>query len=94
MKRLAILLPLAAAACGGNERPAVKVETVERVVEVQKPCPADAPIEPEPIGPLPTDAIQLAATLGAKLLEFTGPGQYVDQAKLYFRMCPPEKVEE
>lgn len=84
------LIPvLALAGCFGNdERPAVKVETVERVVEVQKPCPATEPVEPAPLGELPSNANALIATLAAKLAEYTAPGKYVDQVRAYVRACP------
>lgn len=83
-----MLLTLPAAMCGTAE-PGIEIRTVEKVVEVQKPCPATAPVQPAPIGPLPSDANALAAVLGAKLLEYVGPGKYADQVAAYVRACPP-----
>lgn len=54
MKRLVPFTALALAACGGNERPAIEVRTVE--VPVPQPClPADQiPDEPDLVGDLLT----------------------------------------
>ena len=67
--------------------PGIRVETVKVPVEVQKPCPAEIPKRPEPIGALPTDAVKLAATLGAKLIEWAGPGGYGDRADEIMQRC-------
>lgn len=85
----AVMLILPAAMCGNPGEPGIEVRVVEKVVEVQKPCPAAAPVQPAPIGTLPADANALAAVLGAKLLEYVGPGKYVDQVAAYVRACPP-----
>lgn len=67
--------------------PAVKIETVEVVREVQKPCPADRPARPAPIGDLPTNLEALAAVLGAKLAEYSDPGRYTDRVEAILDRC-------
>lgn len=84
----AVCLALIITACSTPE-PGIEVRTVEVVREVQKPCPGTVPVRPAPLGPLPADALALAATLGAKLAEYAGPGKYADQASAYFASCPP-----
>lgn len=82
----ALLLP----ACVKDRTPAVEVRTVRVPVEVQAPCPGNPPVAPGALDrPLPTDAVPLAAVLGAKLLEYVGAGKYVDQVDAYVRACPP-----
>lgn len=68
-------------------QPAVRVRTVEVVKEVQRPCAVTKPVRPAPIGPLPADAVQLAAVLGAKLIEFAGPGGYAERAERALTIC-------
>lgn len=82
--------PLLLAACGANPnaRPAVEIRTVERVVEVAKPCPVTKPDRPAKLSrPLPSDSVALAALLGAKLLEYDGPGGFADRALAALNTC-------
>jgi len=91
MKHLAIAtLPMALAACAHGDPlpPAVDVRTVDRVVEVQRPCAVTAPKRPAPLAkPLPTDGIALAADLGLKLGEYSGPGAWADRMEAALRNC-------
>ena len=85
-----LLLTLTAGMCS-NDQPGIEVRTVEKVVEVQKPCPGKPPVRPAALGPLPSNlAGALAATL-AKLAEWSAPGKYGDQAEAYFKACPPSQ---
>lgn len=86
--KLAILAVLALAGCAHSE-PAIEVRTVEKVVQVETPCPAARPQRPAALAPLPPQlAAALAATL-AKLAEYSAPGKFADQAEAYFTACPP-----
>lgn len=68
--------------------PGVEVKWVDRVVEVQRPCPATRPERPAPLArPLPTDANALAAVLLSKLIEWAGPGGYGDRADTALDIC-------
>lgn len=89
MTRLALFLPLLLTACGAaTPPPAVEIRTVETVKEVQRPCPVTKPVRPTPLArPLPADLTQLAATLGAKLEEYAGPGKYADRADAALTTC-------
>lgn len=75
--------------CGTDQaHPAVEVRTQTVVKEVQRPCPVTIPQRPAPLTkPLPTDAAKLAATLGAKLVEYAGPGRYADKADAALKIC-------
>lgn len=76
------------AACATPGPVGVRVETVERVVETQRPCPGEKPARPAPLDrPLPTDAVALAALLAAKLAEWSAPGMYGDQADAIMTRC-------
>jgi hypothetical protein len=87
MNRLLCLAPFALSACA-HDHPGVRVETVEVVREVQRPCPGEKPVRPAPLArPLPTDAVQLAALLGAKLGEYTLPGKWADKAEAIIDRC-------
>lgn len=86
MYRLLCLSIIALSGCASSE-PGIEVRTVEVVRTVQAPCPGPRPERPEPLGPLPTDAVKLAAVLGAKLLEYAGPGMYADRADAIFDRC-------
>lgn len=88
MKYLAILAPIALAACQTAE-PGIEVRTVEVVREVQKPCPGTPPVRPGPLGPLMATAEAALAQTLAKLAEYSAPGQYADQADAYVEACPP-----
>ena len=90
MKRLAGLAALALAACQTTQ-PGVEVRVVEKVVPVAAPCPATPPERPEPLGPLPQHAVQALAVALAKLAEWSAPGQFGDQAQVYFALCPPSE---
>ncbi len=82
------------AGCAGGPRP-VDMQIVERVVEVQRPCPMTAPTRPAKIGPLPVNAIDALKLVGAKLLEYAGPGAYADRADAAIAICaspPPSPV--
>ncbi len=87
LKRI-LILPFIAAlgACASPDGP-VRIETVEVVREVQKPCPAELPVRPAKIGALPTDLAALAATLAAKLAEYSDPGKYADRADAIMARC-------
>jgi len=89
--RLAILFPLAlVAGCGTGvvPPPAVEVRTVTKTVETQRPCPVTQPARPPRLAkPLPTDAVKLAATLGAKLAEYTAPGAWADRMEAALSEC-------
>lgn len=74
------------AGCATTE-PGVRVETIEVVKTIQRPCPGVAPERPAPLGPLPTDAVKLAAVLGAKLAEWSGSGGYGDRADAIMARC-------
>lgn len=90
MKALSIatLFALTACATTGAPPPAVQIRTVTRTVEVSKPCPVTKPVRPAPLArPLPTDAVALAAMLGSKLLEWSGPGGYGDRADAAIGQC-------
>lgn len=83
------LITLALAGCmgTGSGRPAVEIRTVEKTVEVAKPCPVEQPARPAAIGALPTDLAALAAILGAKLKEYAAPGGYADRASAAIETC-------
>jgi hypothetical protein len=90
--RALILVPLLGlAACATTKEcapPGVKIVTQTVTKEVAKPCPVTKPSRPAPLAqPLPTDAIQLAAVLGAKLLEWAGPGGYGDRSSGALDTC-------
>lgn len=87
--KFAVVALLALAGCKTAE-PGVEVRTVTKIVEVQRPCPGVAPDRPAPLGPLPTDAVKLAAVLGAKLAEWSGPGAFADRAEAIFSRCLSE----
>ena len=90
MRYLIVIAAVALAGCGDRERPepGVKVEVVERVVEVQRPCPVTRPKRPEPLAqPLPTNSVALAAVLALKLNEYAGPGAYADRADAAIETC-------
>lgn len=84
--KFAAVALLALAGCSTPE-PGVEVRTVEVVKTVQVKCPGVAPDRPAPLGPLPTDAVKLAAVLGAKLAEWSGPGAYGDRTEAIFSRC-------
>lgn len=88
MIRIALALVAAStlAACGEQQaRPEAQI--VKETVEVQVPCPIEAPVRPAPIGKLPSGSRQLNAALGAKLKEYAAPGGYADKADAAIRTC-------
>lgn len=85
-RHIPVLCAVALIGCSHPE-PGVRIETVEVVREVQKPCPAERPERPKPLGNLPVDAVALAATLAAKLAEYSGEGKYADRAETFFDTC-------
>lgn len=65
----------------------VRVETVEVVKEVQRPCPASKPDRPAPVGALPSNARDALRIVTAKLLEYVGPGGYAERAEKAIDIC-------
>lgn len=85
---LASLLALAACTKPGTPPPAVEVRVVEKIVEVPKPCPVTRPPRPAKLAlPLPADAVQLAATIAAKLAEYSAPGGWADRMDTALGRC-------
>jgi len=85
---LAAVLLLTGCGAGTTPPPAVEVRTQTVVKEVSKPCPVTVPERPAPLTrPLPTDAVRLAALLGAKLVEWSGHGGYGERADAALRQC-------
>lgn len=90
MRYLALLALVALSACATDQTPppAVQIKPVPQIVEVQRPCQVTVPARPAPLAkPYPTDALQLAAFLGAKLAEYSGPGGYAERADAALRTC-------
>lgn len=83
-----MVLALPAAKCQTTE-PGIEVRTVEVIKEVQKPCPGIVPARPGELGQLAASAEAALAQALAKLAEYSGEGQYADQAESYFEACPP-----
>lgn len=73
-----------------HDQKGIEVRTVEVPVIEQRPCPGEIPKRPDPLGPLPTDAVKLAATLAAKLVEYSGAGGYADRADAWMQRCAGE----
>lgn len=67
--------------------PAIDVQIQERLVEVQRPCPASAPDRPAHIGTLPDDARDAARVLAARVLELQGAGGLLDQLYAALAIC-------
>jgi hypothetical protein len=88
MKKLILIIAALTLAGCPKDPPNVRIETVEVVREVPKPCPGVRPPRPALIPILPGDLAQLAAVLGAKLAEYSAPGNYADQADAIFDRCP------
>lgn len=94
MRKLALISLALLAGCGGGERPGpgIKVEYVDRFVEVSKPCPVTKPDKPAPLArPLPNTAAQLIDVLTAKLTEWAGDGGYGDKADAAIGVCIKDK---
>ena len=89
--RLSLMIPafMLLNACGHTD-PGIEVRTVEVLVEVPKPCPAERPERPLPFATPNGQGLEaLAAALAAKLAEYSAPGKYADKAEAYFDACPP-----
>ena len=83
-----VFLSLAGCGAGVVPPPAVEIRTVTKTVEVQKPCPVTVPARPPRLAkPLPTDAVKLAATLGAALAAYTAPGAWADRMEAALGQC-------
>lgn len=90
MRPTILIAALALAGCATDNcpPPGIQLQTVTKTVEVQRPCAVTQPKRPAPLAtPLPTDAVQLAAMLGAKLYEYAGPGGYADRAHDAIETC-------
>lgn len=85
--RLIPALALLALSACNHTQPGVDVRTVEKVVEVQRPCPAVRPERPPPLGKLPEHAQQALAQALAALAAYSAPGMYADQAEAWFDAC-------
>lgn len=95
MKKLtaAALAALALAGCATKPlpAPAVEVRFQDRLVEVQRPCPAKRPDRPSALArPLPDTPAQLIDLLTAKLTEWAGAGGYGDKADAAIALCTKE----
>lgn len=68
--------------------PAVRIETVTRTVEIQRPCAVTKPVRPAPLArPLPDDMGRLLALVSGKLAEWSGPGGYGERAEAAIDTC-------
>ena len=88
-KVIQALALLALSACN-HTQPGVEVRTVEKIVEVQRPCPAVRPERPPPLGKLPEHAQAALAAALAALAAYSAPGMYADQADAWFDACASE----
>lgn len=86
-------LALALVACGTTPEPGIEVRIQRVPVEVLKPCPAEVPVRPGPLGALDPDPVIALAQSLATLAEYSGPGKYADKAEAYFETCPPAEPE-
>lgn len=84
MHRLILLLALAGCS---TTQPAIDVRTVEVIKEVQRPCAVQKPVRPAAVGALPGQAADAVLVLAAKILEWSGPGGYADQAEDAIENC-------
>ena len=86
MRSLWLLLALTA--CASQQPCAPKVEIQKQIVEVPRPCAAVVPSKPAPlVRPLPQTSDALIALLGAKLMEWAGPGGYSERAEAIITRC-------
>lgn len=84
-----ILLSLPAAMCKTDDAARVEIRTVEVIREVPRDCPGERPALPDPLDvPHGISWERLAKIALAKLAEFSGPGQYADEAEAIFDRCP------
>lgn len=82
-----IVAMLALSACSQPTPPATQIKIERETVEVMRVCPETLPRRPASIGVLPADLQKLAATLGAKLLEWSGPGGYGERVEAAHGAC-------
>ncbi len=92
MRRIAIATLSLLSACATTPKPCPpsipKVETVEVVRTVAKPCPVTQPVKPAPLAkPLPTKSDALIAVLVEKLAEYAGQGGYAERAEQAIASC-------
>lgn len=91
MNKISLLIAAAlllAGCAGREERPQVRIEYQDRLVEVVKPCPAEKPERPAKLArPLPGTPAQLIDVLVAKLTEWAGPGGYGEKADAVIDAC-------
>lgn len=95
-KRPLIAIPfILLTACATPAPVGIRTETVEVPVETQRPCPGVKPKRPAPLErPLPTNLEALAATLAAKLAEWSAPGMYGDKADAIMTRCLTEPAPQ
>ena len=82
-----LALALALTACSQPTPPATQIKIQRETVEVVRVCPDALPRRPSAIGALPSDLQKLAATLGARLMEWAGPGGYGDRIEAAHGAC-------
>ncbi len=82
-----IIAVLALSACAKPTPPATQIKIQRETVEVMRICPETFPKRPGAIGALPSDLQKLAAVLGAKLMEYAGPGGYADRVEAAHGAC-------
>lgn len=83
----AAIVVLALSACAKPTPPATQIKIQRETVEVMKLCPETLPKRPAAIGALPGDLQKLAALLGAKMMEYAGPGGYADRVEAAHEAC-------
>jgi hypothetical protein len=92
-RTITLAFPFCLAACSTTPKPCPpaqlpKVETIEVVRTVAKPCPVTQPIKPAPLAkPLPTKSDALIAVLVEKLAEYAGQGGYAERAEQAIASC-------
>lgn len=74
-------------ACSNPTPPATQIKIQRETVEVMRACPETLPKRPAAIGALPGDLQKLAAVLGAKLMEWSGPGGYGERVEAAHGAC-------
>jgi len=84
---LSFAMLAALTACSNPTPPATQIKIQRETVEVVRVCPIELPRRPAPIGVLPSDLQKLTAALGAKLLEWSGPGGYGDRVEAAHGAC-------
>jgi hypothetical protein len=90
-KRIAIILTGLAVMLTGctHTQQGVEIRTVERVVEVQKPCPVVKPERPATVNKtdIPKQAQDAVLYLYAALMGWQGAGMYGDKADAAIDVC-------